>query len=115
MWRCEGNNQIANDIINNQNPKPMKKSIALFAFLFTGLFAASILVMSCSGKKAEQTEETGHQHAEGDSTSQNAEIPMDSTQTAYACPMHPEITGKEGDKCSKCKMALEAMKKEHQH
>ena len=24
----------------------------------------------------------------------------------FACPMHPEITGKEGDKCSKCGMAL---------
>jgi hypothetical protein len=24
----------------------------------------------------------------------------------YACPMHPEVTGKEGDKCSKCGMAL---------
>ena len=26
----------------------------------------------------------------------------------YACPMHPEITGKAGDKCSKCHMDLEA-------
>jgi hypothetical protein len=26
---------------------------------------------------------------------------------AYACPMHPEVTGKEGDKCSKCGMPLE--------
>jgi len=25
----------------------------------------------------------------------------------YACPMHPDITGKAGDKCSKCGMALE--------
>ncbi|MFC4233334.1 heavy metal-binding domain-containing protein [Parasediminibacterium paludis] len=25
----------------------------------------------------------------------------------YACPMHPEVTGKEGDKCPKCGMALE--------
>jgi hypothetical protein len=24
----------------------------------------------------------------------------------YACPMHPEITGKAGDKCSKCHMDL---------
>jgi len=35
----------------------------------------------------------------------------DSEQTGghehvYACPMHPEVTGKEGDKCSKCGMAL---------
>ena len=24
----------------------------------------------------------------------------------FACPMHPEVTGKEGDKCPKCGMAL---------
>lgn len=87
----------------------MKKSIVLFAFLFTGLFAASLLVISCSGKKAEQTEEAGHHHAEGDTTS-HEEKPMDSTTTAYACPMHPEITGKQGDKCSKCGMELKAVK-----
>ena len=26
--------------------------------------------------------------------------------TGYACPMHPEITGKKGDTCSKCHMDL---------
>ncbi|HNR07238.1 MAG TPA: heavy metal-binding domain-containing protein [Saprospiraceae bacterium] len=31
---------------------------------------------------------------------------------AFACPMHPEVTGKEGDKCSKCGMDLVAVKKE---
>jgi hypothetical protein len=37
---------------------------------------------------------------------------MDLTQTeVYACPMHPEITGKAGDKCSKCKMDLKPVKK----
>ena len=25
----------------------------------------------------------------------------------FACPMHPEVTGKKGDKCPKCGMALE--------
>lgn len=24
----------------------------------------------------------------------------------YACPMHPEVIGKEGDKCPKCGMKL---------
>ncbi len=37
------------------------------------------------------------------------------TQTAdasvvYACPMHPEVTGKAGDECSKCGMDLEPVK-----
>lgn len=27
---------------------------------------------------------------------------------AFACPMHPEVTGKEGDKCWKCKMDLKS-------
>jgi len=88
----------------------MKKSIVLVTFLFAGLFVASLLVMSCSGKKTDQTVESG------DSTSQDKQMPMDSTQTAYACPMHPEVTGKEGDTCSKCNMKLEAVKKdEHKH
>ena len=34
----------------------------------------------------------------------------ESTGTLYACPMHPEITGKKGDKCSKCGMPLELVK-----
>ncbi len=28
---------------------------------------------------------------------------------SFACPMHPEVKGKEGDRCSKCGMALEHM------
>ena len=28
------------------------------------------------------------------------------TSELYSCPMHPEITGKKGDKCSKCGMEL---------
>lgn len=36
----------------------------------------------------------------------------DTMAMAFACPMHPEVTGKEGDKCSKCGMDLVAAKKE---
>lgn len=68
---------------------------------------------SCGSKKAEQAAE--EHHHEGDSTSHHEDMPMDSTLTAYACPMHPEVTGKEGDKCSKCGMALEAVKDKHEH
>jgi hypothetical protein len=31
-------------------------------------------------------------------------------KAAYACPMHPEITGSKTDKCSKCGMALTPVK-----
>ena len=30
----------------------------------------------------------------------------ESTSQLYACPMHPEVTGKKGEKCSKCGMEL---------
>ncbi|MFN8284147.1 MAG: DUF3347 domain-containing protein [Chitinophagales bacterium] len=42
-------------------------------------------------------------------TKQTAETETTSTEQSnqlYACPMHPEITGKKGDKCSKCGMEL---------
>jgi len=29
----------------------------------------------------------------------------------FSCPMHPEITGKAGDKCPKCNMDLKPVKK----
>jgi hypothetical protein len=35
---------------------------------------------------------------------------MDSTQLVYACPMHPEVKGKKGDKCPKCGMLMEPVK-----
>ncbi len=31
-------------------------------------------------------------------------------EAVFACPMHPEVTGKAGDKCPKCKMNLEEKK-----
>jgi hypothetical protein len=34
------------------------------------------------------------------------------TDQLYACSMHPEITGKKGDKCSKCGMELTEVKKD---
>ena len=41
------------------------------------------------------------------SVPEKAEIKTDTLNTAvFVCPMDPEITGKEGDKCSKCGMAL---------
>jgi hypothetical protein len=36
-------------------------------------------------------------------------VKTEQTQSAdkmYACPMHPEVTGKQGEKCSKCGMDL---------
>ena len=83
----------------------MKKSVLTITFLISGLFVASLLVSGCGGKK----EQADHQHVVGDSTHLD-DMNMDSTQTTYACPMHPEEAGKEGDTCSKCAMKLEQLK-----
>lgn len=34
-------------------------------------------------------------------------------ESVYACPMHPEVTGKHGDKCPKCGMDLKAVNAEN--
>jgi hypothetical protein len=82
----------------------MKKSIVTIVIFASIFLTGSVLITSCNTKKAEQEEQKS---AEGED---HAIHEMDSTATAYACPMHPEETGKEGDKCSKCGMNLEAMK-----
>jgi uncharacterized protein YceK len=79
----------------------MKKSILTIAILISGLFISSTLVTGCGSKK-DQTAEQEHDHMSTDSTNKNDDMAM-----GYACPMHPEVTGKHGDSCSKCGMKLE--------
>ncbi|MFZ6010559.1 MAG: heavy metal-binding domain-containing protein [Bacteroidota bacterium] len=65
------------------------RSLAIMFFL-----SLLIAVTSCGSKHEHADDHEGeHDHA-------------------YACPMHPEVTGHEGDKCSKCGMNLELVKKE---
>lgn len=87
----------------------MKKSLALTILLIAAVVASALLITSCGGKK-EHSMEMEHPKSEMDTTAHHDEMKMDSTQMTYACPMHPEITGKEGDKCSKCGMKLEPVK-----
>lgn len=59
----------------------------------TLIFFTSIFMYACSNEKTADTAETAstevdHEHI-------------------YSCPMHPEVTGKEGDTCPKCGMKLE--------
>lgn len=60
--------------------------------------SAALLLTSCGNSGSEHqhadAESADHQHGAGDQ------------EEAYACPMHPEVTGKKGDKCSKCGMDL---------
>ena len=92
----------------------MKKSI-LAITVIAAMFSTSLFVVSCGSKnKAEKQEQTQeHQHMDGDEMHEG--IDMDSEvdmETSYACPMHPEITGKQGDICSICGMDLEPVKEE---
>ncbi len=82
----------------------MKKSITIIALFIAGFLASTVLITGCNNKKAEQQEQKEaeeHEHAEGEDHDHDM---------VYACPMHPEVTGKEGDKCSKCGMKLELVK-----
>jgi len=75
----------------------MRKSIATLTLFILGTLACSVIVTSCGSKpKQEQSE--------------HAAMKNDSTQVVYACSMHPEVTGKKGDKCSKCGMDLDEVK-----
>ncbi len=65
------------------------KSVLKFSRML--MFAGSIFLLNaCNSSSSEKSAiaEASHEHV-------------------YACPMHPEVTGKEGDKCPKCGMALE--------
>lgn len=54
--------------------------------------AMAFVLVSCN-QKSKETETTATEKTEA-------------TSQLYACSMHPEVTGKKGDKCSKCGMAL---------
>ena len=100
----------------------MKKSILNLAM--AGAFAmGSTMIAGCGGANDadhhEHNEKEVHEHMEGDehghSEGEEAHETMgqEDAEHVYACPMHPEITGKEGDKCSKCGMDLEMVEHEH--
>jgi hypothetical protein len=93
----------------------MKKSIMTISILTSGFLIGTTVMTSCSQKKGEKQEQSEKDEEEEENEHEEAEehehqAKSDSTATAYACSMHPEVTGKEGDKCSKCGMKLEAVK-----
>jgi hypothetical protein len=53
-----------------------------------------MLVFACKDVKTEATTET----TAIENSDNTAEGQL------YACPMHPEVTGKQGEECSKCGM-----------
>lgn len=62
--------------------------------LLLALAIIAFVTISCNQKKNDSTTETTA-----------VEATQDTTQL-YACPMHPEITGKKGATCSECGMEL---------
>ncbi|SHL85836.1 DUF3347 domain-containing protein [Flavobacterium xinjiangense] len=54
--------------------------------------AMTLVMVSCNQKNKETPADTS--------------VVTKTTSELYSCPMHPEITGKKGDKCSKCGMEL---------
>ncbi|HEY5691949.1 MAG TPA: heavy metal-binding domain-containing protein [Cyclobacteriaceae bacterium] len=70
----------------------MKRSIFTIVFAFLLVTTLSFTLTSCGGHKTEEVAEA-----------------------VYACPMHPEVKGKEGDTCNECGMALEKVEEEEGH
>jgi hypothetical protein len=80
----------------------MKTTKINFTIAATALYA--LLTLSSCGnaeKNHEHSEDTEHPSSDGGGLSHEG------GEHIYACPMHPEVTGKEGDKCQKCGMKLE--------
>jgi heavy metal-binding protein len=70
----------------------IKKSIVIFSAV------AGLFLTACNNTQNKSSNMENHQHT--------------TTESVYACPMHSEVTGKQGDKCSKCGMELELVQKD---
>ncbi|MEQ8304861.1 MAG: heavy metal-binding domain-containing protein [Cyclobacteriaceae bacterium] len=73
----------------------MKNSLFAVLLAFALATTFSFALTSCGSQKTEEVAEA-----------------------AWSCPMHPEVTGKEGDSCNQCGMALEkeeSMEEHEQH
>jgi hypothetical protein len=77
----------------------MKSFISLL-FVVTLAWACNKKNNTIENVKAEPAAETT------DTTAVSAPISESAKSELYACPMHPEVTGKKGDKCPRCQMEL---------
>ncbi len=86
----------------------MKRKLLTFGTAALFLIGASFITSCGDTKDANNQEE--HDEMNMDETKmENTE----QTAAVYACPMHPEVTGNEGDKCSKCGMDLKKAEEDH--
>ncbi|WP_131494767.1 heavy metal-binding domain-containing protein [Flavobacterium enshiense] len=71
-------------------------SVALITFVMT----------SCNQKNRDMdTNNSEAMHHDSTMVDHDSKT-MESDSKMYACPMHPEVIGKKGDKCTKCGMDL---------
>jgi len=80
----------------------MRRKLITFGIAAAFLIGASFITACGSSENHEQ-----HKHMDGDNHEHMDEDENQTAAATYACPMHPEVTGEKGDKCSKCGMALE--------
>ena len=68
---------------------------------------AMVFVLVSCNQKNKEAETNNSEMMSHDSTmvDHNSKT-MESDSKMYACPMHPEVTGNKGDKCTKCGMEL---------
>ncbi len=79
----------------------MKKPMNKITLAVVGL--AGVLYLSACDNNAKTSDTADSTRTE---TATAAATGGDGHEHTYACPMHPEVTGKEGDKCPKCGMDL---------
>lgn len=67
---------------------------------------AIVLVIVACNSNADKAKETTPKATITTDTITEKESSNPVTEQLYACPMHPEVTGKKDEKCSKCGMKL---------
>ncbi len=82
------------------------KTLVLTFGTIIAFIAGSTLFIGCgSGSQNEAGSAAQHDMENPD---HDHEAKRETMAATFACPMHPEVTGKEGDKCPECGMALAA-------
>jgi heavy metal-binding protein len=67
------------------------------------IFAIAVIALTACNRKINNTVQTDEAAATADTLKTEA---ISEKEVVYVCPMHPEVTGKKGDKCPKCEMDL---------
>jgi hypothetical protein len=80
----------------------MKNLIKIFATI--SMFSMIVSLQACGGNNHKMNNKTDDTHTMMQSSQMG-----DSMSNNYACPMHKNVIGKKGDKCSECGMDMKEM------